>query len=64
MAHVDAESRARHAAGTVELFDVAADPAERRNLATEQPAVAARLRTSLDAWWQPDGGQPRAERRD
>jgi uncharacterized sulfatase len=62
--NVDAESRARHAAGTVELFDVAADPAERRNLAAEQPDVVASLRTSLDAWWQPDGPQPRQERRD
>ena len=62
--NVDAESRARHAAGTVELFDVAADPAERRNLAAEQPDVVASLRTSLDAWWQPDGPQPREERRD
>lgn len=62
--NVDPESRARYAAGTVELFDVAADPAEHRNLAAEQPAVVARLRTSLDAWWRPNAkaaghpGQP------
>ena len=51
--HVDRESRNRYAAGTVELFDVAADPAETRNLAAEQPAVVARLTGSLDAWWRP-----------
>jgi uncharacterized sulfatase len=51
--NVDAVSRARYAKGAVELFDVAADPAEDRNLAAEQPAVAERLRKSLDDWWQP-----------
>lgn len=57
--HVDSESRAPYAAGAVELFDVAADPAEDRNLATEQPAVVERLQKSLDAWWQPDAVPPR-----
>lgn len=33
-----------------ELYDLAADPAETKDLAAEQPAVAARLSATLDAW--------------
>ena len=33
----------------VELYDLAADPAERRDLAEEQPELASRLRAELDA---------------
>lgn len=35
-----------------ELFDLEQDPGEQRNIASEQPQVAARLRTQYDAWWQ------------
>jgi len=52
--HIDRESQARYAAGTVELFDVTADAAETRNLAAEQPADVARLEAQLDAWWRPE----------
>jgi arylsulfatase A-like enzyme len=36
--------------GRPELFDVVADPAERRNCAAEHPEVAQRLQTELKAW--------------
>jgi arylsulfatase A-like enzyme len=36
--------------GTVELYDLDADPAERVDLARREPAVAARLVATLDAW--------------
>ena len=32
------------------LFDIFADPAEEKNLATELPDVVTRMRTALDAW--------------
>ena len=35
---------------SVELYDLAADPGERRDLAAERPAEAARLRETLAAW--------------
>ena len=38
-------------AGTVELFDLAADEAETKNLASAEPERVAALRKSLDAWW-------------
>ena len=50
---VDPQSQARYARSTVELFDVAADPAETDDLAAEHPAVVRDLRASLDAWWRP-----------
>lgn len=40
---------ARHEA--VELYDVAADPKEERNLAPDRPDDVARLRARLDDWW-------------
>ena len=36
--------------GRAELYNLARDPGEARDLAAEQPAVAARLKTRLDAW--------------
>lgn len=36
--------------GKPELFDVAADPAERRNVAAQHPEEIKRLRGDLDAW--------------
>jgi arylsulfatase A-like enzyme len=36
--------------GRPELFDVEADPAERRNAAAQHPDVTKRLRGELDAW--------------
>jgi uncharacterized sulfatase len=50
---VDPESKARYERGEIELFDVAAYPAETTNLAVGQPRLVGDLRTSLDAWWQP-----------
>jgi arylsulfatase A-like enzyme len=37
--------------GKVELFDLAADPGEKQNVAAEQPERVAKLREALDAWW-------------
>lgn len=37
-----------------ELYDLANDPTETKNVATEQPATAGRLRERLDAWWSPN----------
>jgi uncharacterized sulfatase len=37
--------------GLVELFDVAHDPGETRNLAGDQAARVADLMVRLDAWW-------------
>ncbi|HVU87999.1 MAG TPA: sulfatase [Pirellulales bacterium] len=37
----------------VELYDLAADAHELRNLAGEQKEKVARLREQLDAWWKP-----------
>jgi uncharacterized sulfatase len=39
--------------GTVELFDLKADPFETRNLAANRPELAATLRGQLDRWWRP-----------
>lgn len=41
--------------GPVELYDLAADPAETRNLAPREPGKAAELRTLVDSWWNPAG---------
>ncbi|MCA9081694.1 MAG: sulfatase [Planctomycetaceae bacterium] len=35
----------------LELYDLAADPHEEQNLATDQPDRVAKLRKELDAWW-------------
>jgi uncharacterized sulfatase len=37
----------------VELYDLAADPFEKKNLAADQPERVAELRKKLDAWWTP-----------
>ncbi|MFZ5831056.1 MAG: arylsulfatase [Planctomycetota bacterium] len=34
-----------------ELYDLAGDPLQERNVIEEHPEVAARLRAHLDAWW-------------
>ncbi|HEX3725559.1 MAG TPA: sulfatase [Pirellulales bacterium] len=36
-----------------ELYDLAEDPGETRNLAADQPATLKRLEGELDAWWKP-----------
>jgi len=38
---------------TAELYDLAADPTETNNLASEQPDSMTRLQRELDAWWNP-----------
>ena len=37
--------------GVIELFNLAADPHESKNLAATESARAAKLRLQLDAWW-------------
>jgi arylsulfatase A-like enzyme len=37
----------------IELYDLAADPHEERNLAVGQPEMVAALRDRLNAWWNP-----------
>jgi arylsulfatase A-like enzyme len=56
--NVAPEDQARYERGELELFDVAVDPGETRNLAGERPGVVADLRASLDAWWKPEAGAP------
>jgi uncharacterized sulfatase len=41
--------------GAPELYHVAEDPHETRDLAAAEPARAAALRTQLEAWWMPEG---------
>jgi arylsulfatase A-like enzyme len=37
--------------GRPELYDLAVDPAERGNLASDRPETVAQLRSLLDGWW-------------
>ena len=47
--------------GSLELYDLAADPGEAVNLVEKLPAVAGRLKTGLDAWLEKTGARkPRA----
>lgn len=48
-----AERKAQDQVGRWELFDLAADPLEERNLAAEQPARVQALAARIDGWWQP-----------
>jgi arylsulfatase A-like enzyme len=38
--------------GKVELFDLAADPQEKTNLAEKEAERVTRMRAALDAWWE------------
>ncbi len=40
--------------GPVELFDLAADPHETKNLAEREPETVQRLSARLDDWWLPE----------
>jgi arylsulfatase A-like enzyme len=46
--NVAPEDQARYERGEVELFDLAGDPGETKNLAADQPAVVRQLRASLE----------------
>jgi uncharacterized sulfatase len=37
----------------VELYDLASDPHEEKNVAAREPAVVAEMTKRLDAWWKP-----------
>lgn len=50
---LDPATQEKYRQGEVELFDLAADPDEKKNLASAQPDVVRELRASLDAWWKP-----------
>ena len=41
----------------LELYDLAADSQEEKNLAGEHPDEVAALRERLDAWWTPSDGK-------
>lgn len=45
-----------------ELYDIVADPHERRNLAQSHPAVVADLERRLDAWWPARQQSPAEEK--
>jgi arylsulfatase len=34
-----------------ELYDISADPFEKKNVAAEHPAEVAQMRAAYDAWW-------------
>jgi uncharacterized sulfatase len=57
-ANVDPQSRERWQRREVELFDLAADPDETKNLAASEPTLVQELTQSLVANWSPQG--PRA----
>ena len=40
--------------GEDELYNITADPWEKKNLAGEQPEKVAALSKTLDAWWKPE----------
>jgi arylsulfatase A-like enzyme len=48
--------------GRVELYNLARDPGESRDLATSEPAAAARLKSRLDAWRRDVNAQMPARR--
>jgi arylsulfatase A-like enzyme len=56
--NVDPQSRERWQRREVELFDLAADPDETKNLAASEPTLVQELTQSLGANWSPHG--PRA----
>lgn len=53
LAAVTSERTRYLAAPRPQLFDLAEDPAEARNLAGERPQAAARLAALVAGWWQP-----------
>jgi uncharacterized sulfatase len=61
-ANVDPQSRERWQRREVELFDLAADPDETKNLAASEPTLVQELTQSLVANWSPHGSPhgPRA----
>ena len=38
---------------TAELFDIVADPTEKKDLAAVRPEVVKQLTAELDRWWKP-----------
>lgn len=44
--------------GVVELYDLAVDPGETKNLAASGPDEVVRLTRMLDAWWNPKADKP------
>ena len=59
----DPEARARYEQGTVELYDLVADPDERENLAAAHGDVVAEMERALDGWWDPRGQAAAAPRK-
>ena len=53
--NVDPQSRERWQRREVELFDLAADPDETKNLAASEPEIVQQLTQSLVANWSPHG---------
>jgi len=50
---VPTRNHTRKSAGDAELYDLTADPAEKRDLAARHPETVKALTKLLDAWWQP-----------
>jgi len=59
-ARISPPDRAGHERAGVELYDLAADPAETTDLADREPDVVQRLQSSLDDLWSPFAGPPDA----
>ncbi len=41
----------------LELFDIAADPGQKNNIAAQHPDVVAKLKNEYDAWWKLTSGR-------
>ncbi len=46
----------------VELFDVVADPREKKNLASQHPERVGQMRRAIDAWWAAEDADPSSRR--
>jgi iduronate 2-sulfatase len=47
------EWKLRSLKGNIELFQLSADPSEKKNLAAKHPAIVKTLSTAFDAWMEP-----------
>ena len=59
--NIDAISREAFEKGEVQLFDVAVDPDEEKNVAAANPDVVKHLQHELNEWWQPQSASVAVE---